>query len=482
MVLETYKQKRHFDTTSEPRPRPGKAHRRPIFVVQEHHASRLHYDFRLEADGVLKSWAVPKQPSLNPAVKRLAVQVEDHPLEYANFSGEIPAGRYGAGLVHIWDKGTYENILAHKPHPQSLAEGINAGHLEVQLHGRKLKGNFALIRMAKRGQKASWLLIKMQDKEARPDSVAAERTTTAPTPQPVRARAAMLRTGASSQHPATLAFTHQDKIMFPEVGITKRDVLRFYERIAPRLLPHLRDRPMTLERFPEGLTGKQAPHFWQKNTPSYYPAWIPRVTLPSEDGHLVTYALVNDAATLLYLVNQGTLTFHPWSSRIQNLDRPDFVIFDLDPGAATFAETVAVAKQLHAILEGERVASYLKTSGKTGLHIMVPWHRAEGYDAARDWAMGIALRLVADLPDIATVERRKDRRQKKVYVDVLQNARGHHVVPPYVLRAVPQATVSTPLIWAELTPALDPRRYNLKTIFRRLARQKTDPMAPLLAY
>jgi bifunctional non-homologous end joining protein LigD len=481
MALETYKQKRHFDTTPEPRPHAGKAHRRPIFVVQEHHASRLHYDFRLEADGVLKSWAVPKQPSLNPAVKRLAVQVEDHPLEYANFSGEIPAGQYGAGLVHIWDKGTYENILAHQPHPQSMAEGINAGHLEVQLHGHKLKGNFALIRMSKGGKKPSWLLIKMQDKEARPDSVAAEHTTTAPTPQPVRARPAMLRTRAPSQHPATLVFTHQDKIMFPEVGLTKRDVLRFYERIALRLLPHLRDRPMTLERFPEGLTGKQAPHFWQKNTPSYYPAWIPRVTLPSEDGHLVTYALVNDAATLLYLVNQGALTFHPWLSRIQNLDRPDFVIFDLDPGAATFADIVAVAKQLHAVLEGERVASYLKTSGKTGLHIMVPWHQAEGYGAARDWAMGIALRVGADLPDIATVERRKDRRQKKVYVDVLQNARGHHAVPPYVLRAVPQATVSTPLTWAELTPALDPRRYNRKTIFRRLAQQKTDPIAPLVA-
>jgi len=116
------------------------------------------------------------------------------------------------------------------------------------------------------------------------------------------------------------------------------------------------------------------------------------------------------------------------------------------------------------------------------LHIMVPWHQAEGYDAVRDWAMGIALRVVADLSDIATVERHKDRRQKKVYVDVLQNARGHHVVPPYVLRAVSPATVSTPLTWAELTPALDPRRYNLRTIFRRLARQKIDPMAPLLVY
>jgi bifunctional non-homologous end joining protein LigD len=451
-------------------------------VVQEHHASRLHYDFRLEADGVLKSWAVPKQPSLNPAIKRLAIQVEDHPLEYANFSGEIPAGQYGAGQVHIWDKGTYENILARQPHPQSLVEGIDAGHLEVQLHGRKLKGHFALIRMSKGGQKAAWLLIKMQDQEARPSPVAAESATTAATPRPVRARPAVLRTGAPSRHPAPFAFTNQDKIMFPEVGITKGDVLRFYERIAPYLLPHLRDRPMTVERFPEGLTGKQAPHFWQKNTPSYYPQWIPRVTLPSEAGESVTYALVNDAATLLYLVNQGTLTFHPWLSRIQNLDRPDFVIFDLDPGTAPIADTVAVAKRLHALLEGEKVASYLKTSGKTGLHIMVSWPHAEGYDAARDWAMGIAERVVADLPDIATVERRKDRRQKKVYVDVLQNTRGHHVVPPYVLRAVPQATVSTPLTWAELTPALDPRRYNLKTIFRRLARQKTDPMASLVAH
>src|SRR5437016_13075593 len=119
MALETYKQKRHFDTTPEPRPRLGKTHRRPIFVVQEHHARRLHYDFRLEADGVLKSWAVTKRPVMDRSIKRLAVEVEDHPLDYAKFHGDIPEGEYGAGHVEIWDKGTYENLMADKPKPLS---------------------------------------------------------------------------------------------------------------------------------------------------------------------------------------------------------------------------------------------------------------------------------------------------------------------------------------------------------------------------
>ncbi len=481
MALEEYQSKRDFRATPEPAAAPARPHRRPIFVVQEHHASRLHYDFRLEADGVLKSWAVPKQPSLDPAQKRLAVRVEDHPLAYADFKGTIPEGQYGAGTVAIWDHGTYDNLLADKPTPQSVTEGIEAGRLEFALHGEKLQGRFALIRMHGKGRgKDNWLLIKMKDEQARPEP-AADGADRKPKAKPrARVPAPPTRARTSRAPEDGVAVTHADKVMYPDAGITKGDVLDFYRRIAPRLLPFLRDRPATLERLPEGLGDNgRAPHFWQKNTPSSYPDWIARVELPSERGKTVRYVLVNDEETLLYLVNQGTLTFHVWFSRIDDLDRPDFVLFDLDPGQAAFADAVAVAQALHALLKEEGSKAFIKTSGKTGLHILVPWTDAGGYDEARAWAEEVAGRVVEALPGQATTERSKAKREGRVYVDVMQNARGHHAVPPYVLRAVPGAPVSTPLSWSELTPALDPARFNLRTIFRRLARQKRDPMAEL---
>jgi bifunctional non-homologous end joining protein LigD len=273
--------------------------------------------------------------------------------------------------------------------------------------------------------------------------------------------------------------THPEKIMYPDSGITKGEVFEFYRRIASLLLPHLQDRPATLERAPDGL-GDGKPLFWQKDTPTYYPDWVRRIKLPSESGKEVRYALINDLETLLYLVNQGTLTFHVWFSRVEDLDRPDFVLFDLDCGEAAFADVVAVARQLHEELQGEGVKPLLKTSGKTGLHVLVPWEADGGYDESRHWAADIAARVVKALPKQATVERSKANRSGRVYVDVMQNARGHHAVPPYVLRAVPGAPVSTPLAWRELTPRLDPRRFNVKTIFTRVRRQKSDPLAALI--
>ena len=474
-ALAEYEAKRDFDRTPEPGPeKPVRRHRQPIFVVQEHHASRLHYDFRLEAEGVLKSWAVPKEPSMNPADKRLAVHVEDHPLSYATFKGTIPKGSYGAGKVYIWDHGTYEPVGGES----AFARGLEGGKIEFDLDGKKLKGRFALVRMQGRG-KDNWLLIKMRDQhaarggngkpaESRPASRA--RSTRPPSPPEPH---------AEEPSPSKVEVTNGDKVWFPEDGITKRDVFKYYGAVADRLLPFLRDRPITLERLPEGIEpGK--PHFWQKHTPEHYPRWIPRVELPTERGQTVQYVLVNDKATLLYLVNQGTLTFHPWLSRVDDPDRPDFVLFDLDPGGASFSDAVTVAKELHRLLDEEGFPAVPKTTGKSGLHVLVTWEREGGYDQAREWARSVAERVAEAMPERATIEIRKGKRGRRVYIDTLQNARGHHAVPPYVIRPIAGAPVSMPLEWDELTPRLRPGQFTLRTAMRRLTRQKSDPMAALL--
>jgi bifunctional non-homologous end joining protein LigD len=272
-------------------------------------------------------------------------------------------------------------------------------------------------------------------------------------------------------------FTHTDRVMFPEAGITKGDLLDYYDRIAEKLLPHLRNRPMTLERLPEGLAGKDAPHFWQKNTPEYYPKWIPRVTLPAEDGRKVKYLLVNDKPTLLYLVNQGTITFHAWFSRVKNLDRPDFVLFDIDPHQSTFANAVKVAKELHEVLDARKVKGFVKTTGKTGLHVFTEWTSNGGYEEARGWAMSIAKEVVTRVPKTATIERHISARGRRVYLDVEQNAKGKHAVPPYVVRATPLATVSMPIEWKVLSARLDPEKFNVATMPKWIRR--ADPFAPL---
>ena len=482
MPLEEYNAKRDFEKTREPAGARGKkSHKRPIFVVQEHHASIHHFDFRLEADGVLKSWSVPKGPSLDPSVKRLAVQVEDHPVGYATFEGTIPEGEYGGGTVAIWDHGTYESLMGDKPEPRTVAEAIDDGRLEFVMHGDRLKGKFTLIRMKwGKGKKPQWLLMKSRDEFA---EAGGEPDEPKPKPKPKPKRARVARPGAVQPEPSTdtpgrVELTHPDRVMYPDAGLTKADVFAYYTTVAGHLLPFLKDRPVTLERLPDGL-GEGSPRFWQKDTPASYPRWIPRVELKTERGKAVHYALVDDEPTLLYLVNQGALTFHVWASRVSDLDRPDFVLFDLDPGAAPFADVVAVARAIKAALDGLGVDSFVKTSGKTGLHILTPWTRKGGFDEARAWALELAETVAEGLPDRATVEIRKAKRGGRVYIDVMQNARGHHAVPPYVLRAVPGATISTPLDWKEVTGKLDPGSFTAKKVLARL--RKADPMADFAA-
>lgn len=245
-ALDEYEAKRNFRETPEPAPGRARSHERPIFVIQEHDATTLHYDFRLEADGVLKSWAVTKEPSLDPAVKRLAMRVEDHPLSYASFEGTIPAGHYGAGEVRIWDRGTFEPI-------GSVANGLSTGRLNFVLLGEKLSGRFSLVRMGGlQGKREKWLLIKSRDEHARPASPTEART------QPAAARKTAPRVEViaaerEGEAPQVVAVTNPDKVLYPDEGYTKADVIAYYRKVAPRLLPFLKDRPVTLERLPDGL-------------------------------------------------------------------------------------------------------------------------------------------------------------------------------------------------------------------------------------
>ena len=239
------------------------------------------------------------------------------------------------------------------------------------------------------GGKENWLLIKMKDSFATAAEAASaparrpvrKKTTQAAArdgspnspalmkgEQPRAGRAGADRATRKTQGGApTVEVTHADKVWFPESGVTKGDVFDFYRRIGDRLLPYLRDRPATLERLPEGL-GSESPHFWQKNTPDYYPSWIPRIELPSERGKPVRYVLVNDVATLLYLVNQGTITLHTWFSRVADLDRPDFVLFDLDPGPAAFTDgrtASSVISQLAKVLPAIASLRFWRTLAAT---------------------------------------------------------------------------------------------------------------------
>ena len=801
MGLDKYRSKRDFQETDEP---SGDHQESPTgsfrFVVQKHQARRLHYDLRLEMEGVLRSWAVPKGPSLDPSEKRLAIQVEDHPLEYGDFEGVIPPGQYGAGQVIVWDRGIFECLGGEKDPIRAWSEG----KLDLRLDGHKLKGMWLLIRL-KGGEENQWLFFKKDDEFADPgteitqtapqsvlsgrevqevqegdsptwnspvrrsleelqiqpreirrqvkpmlatladevpegghwgyelkyDGVRAvavknkegiqlysrnlkpldqqfpeiveelsgvrcnsfcldgevvaldekgrsrfqllQRRIGRPDPSAIRKlqeevpvyyyvfdliscegfdlrgvtlaeRKKILRaldlpgrslrltesvrdqgreflrlacqeglegivakdltstyqsrrgrqwlkikcrkelefvilgytlpsgsrryfgalllglfengnlvyvgktgTGfeqatlkqlrgqlkkiAQAQSPLRSVpeelgvkewvkpelvcqvrfneWTEQgrlrapvfvglspdrnpqecrretaaedfegeelsyefasnlNKVFWPGEGYTKADLLRFYHQIADVLVPYLTDRPMVLERFPDGIAGES---FYQKNAPDFLPEWIPTVEVPSGSaGKVIRYILCNDRKTLVYLANLGCIAMHPWSSRVDQLDHPDFLIIDLDPSEGVpFAVVTQVALKVKQVIDAVGLESYPKTSGATGVHILVPLDPLYSYDDIRNFAEIIARLTVDGLEEIATIERSTEKRKNMVYVDYLQNGRGKTIVSPYCLRPRPGAPVSAPLEWSEVGPGLRPDSFTLNTILRRL--------------
>lgn len=876
MALEEYRRKRSAERTPEPfgeSPRLG-SRGGGMFVVQKHAATRLHYDFRLEMEGVLRSWAIPKGPSVNPADKRLAVMVEDHPIEYGDFEGVIPEGNYGAGEVIVWDRGVYRVT-----DPDDAAGGVRAGKLDLEMFGFKLHGGYAMVRTSgrnphapqARNEKPQWLLIKRHDGfastdvdilESRPRSVlsgltvqelpdasslasgmiaelqklhAAElKTALAPKQFPfalaklvsqpveggewlyeikydgVRAlavreggsvrifgrsgieatanypevvlalgklpfprfvidgeivafaadgrpsfqmlqrriqardraqiaamalaspapyyvfdllafdrfdlrgleletRKALLRriirdegilrysdyhtgdgrafyesvaelglegvvakrlrspyqagraggwlkikcprvgrfaiggwtepagsrahfgalllgqyeepgvlrfvghvgTGfdderlrtiaaklreratdtspfrrrragemaiAASAHfcapelvcevrftewtedgvlrnpsflglvagadpaectyqgpggagigpeaapdgasPATSAeelrpakaqgtkksslplasgsgteagslkvsesvksampdlpsrvdITHADKVFWPAEGYTKGDLISYYETIAPWMLPYLKDRPVMLTRYPDGIEGKS---FFQKDAPGYAPQWIRRARIYSQESRReISYFILESAGALKYIANMGAIPVHIWSSRMPNLGSPDWLLFDIDPKGSTTAQAVRVSQEVGAVLRSAGMRPYVKTSGQAGIHVVVGLRPGYTYEQARMFSEAVARVAVVRLPGAATLVRTPAARKGRVYIDYLQLGQGKTIAAPFAVRPQPGAPVSAPLKWEELRSSLDPRKFNIKTMPRRMARLGEDP-------
>lgn len=753
MSLDEYCRRRRPSRTPEPFSEAAAAEAGRRYVVQRHDARRLHYDLRLERDGALASWAVPRGIPLRPGERRLAVHVEDHPLEYAAFEGTIPAGEYGAGTVEIWDRGTYE-----------LLEEKRDGGLTFRLHGERLDGIWALVPAQLDGDARAWLLICKQQRvpSARYAPMLASASEALPTGDgwvyepkwdgfralaraeggkttltsragkdlsarfarlaeavsaAVRAEEAVLdgeicaldergrsRLGLLQRGEGTLVFvafdlleadgepllelpfrerrarleaivdpsagpvlvsprfddgaalleaareqglegvvakrldsryrpgrrvqdwrkvkvrqeqevvlvgytrgqgrrahgigalvtavreagrlrwvgnvgtgfddaererlrrllqplvrddppldppprmprvrrsdvvwveprlvaqvelaewTQQgrmrapvylglrddkpaeavrreraslprilrrgsrelrlanlDKPFWPEEQITKGDLLAYYREVAPVLVPHLRGRPFTMKRYPDGWQGK---HFFQKQAPAHMPGWIRRAPFPvsTRAGHkrVVEYALVDDELALLWMVNMGCIDLHAWSSRADRPERPDWVVLDLDPaGGATFDDVVAVARLVKETLDLLELASYPKTSGSRGMHVLVPIARRHTFDDARGLAAVVAGALERAHPGLVTTEWARAKRQG-VLVDASQNRQGATTASVYSVRPRAGAPVSTPLRWDEVRPGLDPSAFTMDVVLDRVA-SEGDLFASVLA-
>src|SRR5690606_25590579 len=261
-------------------------------------------------------------------------------------------------------------------------------------------------------------------------------------------------------------FSNLDKVFFPKEGITKGDIIRYYDSIADYILPYLKDRPQSLRRTPDGI---EKEGFFQKNVAGMVPKWVKTKKIKSESqDEDIEWMLCQDRDTLLYMANLGCIEINPWSSRVKTLDNPDYIIFDLDPNKADMKKLVTTALKVKEVLDRLKIEGYVKTSGGKGIHVFIPIKPKYTYDQTRDFSLLISQMVHRELPDITSLERMPKKREGKIYLDYLQNGRGKTMASIYSVRPREGAGVSTPLEWDEINDKLDLTNFNLKTIPKRL--------------
>ena len=446
--LEEYNKKRNFDKTHEPRGRKEKNSRKLRFVVQHHIARKDHYDLRLEWDGVLKSWAVPKGPSYNPKDKRLAVMVEDHPISYRNFEGIIPKGEYGAGTVMLWDFGTWEVLDGKKPN-------FKKGIIKFKLYGKRLKGFWTLVLM----DEDNWLLTKDEDEFHLYNDILEFNTS--------------VKTGRTMAEIAgektTIELTNPDKVIFKNPKVTKKDIFNYYEKVAKRMLPFIENRLISTIRLPDGVGGTP---FYKKHFENL-DGYLGVKKLRSSGDNRNDYYYIKDINGIMQEVQMNSYEFHIWGSKVDDVNHADILVFDLDPDEnLSLSKLREGVKDLKKILDDYNLESFLKTSGGKGYHIVVPLRNKTTWKNVRSIARNIAKLMEATWPDKYTSNMKKSKRKCKIFIDWVRNIKGATSVAPYSIRLKNKATISMPIKWSELDK-IKPNEITIDKAIKRL--KNIDP-------
>ena len=437
-MLKDYNKKRNFNKTKEPIGKVSKKHKRLIFCIQHHIARKDHYDLRLEWNGVLLSFAVPKGLSYNPQDKRLAVKVEDHPLSYKDFEGIIPKGEYGGGTVMLWDYGYWK--------PLSKVD-LKNGLIKFKVMGKRIKGLWTLVKM----NDDNWLIIKDKDEYHLYDNINKFNTS--------------IKTGRTMKEIADIStnitLTNPKKIIFNNPKITKEEIFNYYKLVLCRMLPLIKDRLISTVRCPNGITEDI---FYKKH-------------MENIDGYLgckkinnEKYYYIKDELGVLSEVQMNSYEFHIWGSKVNEINHPDILVFDLDPDEHLSIKKVREGvKDLKKILDSYNLKSYLKTSGGKGYHIVVPI-KGITWKEARKITKNIAELMSVKWPEKYTSIIKKSSRKGKIFIDWQRNIKGATSVAPYSLRLKNKPRVSMPIKWSELDK-VKPDDITIDEAIKRLKRK-----------